>query len=60
MQECPRCGSEATLDPENARALWCLSCWHAWTLPKESRCTGLLPRLMPGLRVLDEHRDLNC
>ncbi|RLU80480.1 hypothetical protein CTZ27_35225 [Streptomyces griseocarneus] len=59
MQECPRCGGHAVPDPEHDRALWCLSCWHAWTLPSEPRCTGHLPRLMTALRVLQEHRDLN-
>lgn len=29
------------------------------TLPQEVRCTGSLPRRAPGLRVLDDHRDMN-
>ncbi len=59
MHECPRCGIEAVPDPEHERVICCLSCWHSWAVPKDTRCTGSLPRLMPALRVLDEDRHLN-
>ncbi len=48
----PRCVEVAT----NVR---CLSCWHVWSLPRETSCPGRLPRLMPALRVLSEHRRLS-
>ncbi|MGV9322468.1 hypothetical protein [Streptomyces sp. NPDC003660] len=58
MTECPRCGSEAVPDPEHARVIRCLSCWHAWTLPVEVSCLGHRPVLMSALRKLDEYRHL--
>lgn len=59
MVQCPHCGSEGVPDPEHERVVHCLSCWHAWTLPKNTSCPGFLPRLMPALRILEEYRDLN-
>lgn len=59
MQECPRCGGEAVPDPEHERVICCLSCWHSWALAQDTRCPSSLPRLAPGLRMLDEHRHLN-
>lgn len=56
---CPTCGGSAIPDPEHARSLRCLTCWRRWTLPAETRCPGVLPRLSPALRALNEHRDLN-
>ncbi|MEU1596228.1 hypothetical protein ABZ468_26050 [Streptomyces sp. NPDC005708] len=57
MGQCPQCGSEAASDPERPGALWCLSCWHVWTLPRDTHCPGRLPRLNASLRKLAEYRD---
>lgn len=58
MEQCPQCGGEAQPDPESSRVRWCLSCWHTWALPREHACLGRRPALSPGLRKLDEYRDL--
>ncbi len=59
MHECPYCGSHAEPDPEHPRIVRCLTCWTAWALPQQHRCSGTRNLLAPGLRVLDEYRDLN-
>ncbi|GAA0599746.1 hypothetical protein GCM10010394_31550 [Streptomyces crystallinus] len=59
MQPCPRCGGSAETDPEHARVVCCLSCWHTWVLPGERPCAGTRNLLAPGLRMLEEYRDLN-
>ncbi|TGG75739.1 hypothetical protein D8771_32630 [Streptomyces albus] len=59
MKQCPQCGGGAVNDPEHAGVVRCLSCWHVWSLPRETSCPGRLPRLMPALRVLSEHRRLS-
>ncbi|MDX2822183.1 hypothetical protein PV416_14010 [Streptomyces ipomoeae] len=58
MGQCPQCGGSAVPDPEHSGALWCLTCWHAWALPRERPCPGHLPTLGASLRKLDEYRDL--
>lgn len=59
MGQCPQCGSSAEPDPEHSGMGWCLTCWHSWALPRDTRCGGSMPHLSPALRVLDEHRHLN-
>lgn len=58
MWQCPQCGGSAEPDPEHSGVMRCLSCWHAWSLPRESTCPGYWPRLITALRKLDEYRDL--
>ena len=59
MQECSRCGGQAIPDPEHLQVIRCLSCWLAWALPHSRRCSGVRNHLAPGLRMLEERRDLN-
>ncbi|MFJ6560011.1 hypothetical protein ACIQMV_09035 [Streptomyces sp. NPDC091412] len=58
MGQCPQCGDDAQPDPEHPRVLWCLICWHAWTLPRQPHCPGYRPTWNAALRTLDEYRDL--
>ncbi len=58
MRQCPQCGGNAEADPEHSEVMRCLSCWHAWSLPRESSCPGHRPMLITALRKLDEYRDL--
>ncbi|MFM9441795.1 hypothetical protein [Streptomyces acidiscabies] len=58
MGQCPQCGNGAVQDPEHSGVMRCLSCWHAWTLPRDVTCPGYLPTLSTALRRLDEYRDL--
>lgn len=52
MGQCPRCGSSAQADPEHTGVRWCLTCWHAWALPRAHACPGHLPVWNAALRTL--------
>lgn len=59
MEHCPLCQGTVQRDPEHPGVSRCLSCWTAWTAPREKRCPGHRPTLNAALRKLAESTELN-